>query len=334
MANEIGEAGVSLVERLRGVPQGQRIWFATMWNEAGEAIGHKNIPFGHLAHEAADSIERLVAQQKFNFDQKNIARDRAEQLSRDLTDANKEIARKNEMLTEQRKDLAMQSAKEWHEQAHRADVNEAKFYGQMKRAEQAEAKCAEYEVALGGPKYRPAEPTKAVASEQIINVSASQFAAMCDDLMSDHRIGKAVPAEPPKGKTHVVEPAFVKAERHVFVGGAEPTWVTEARIKWNKEADDIKKAGEATEMPAEPLVHSVVHLECGATDSKTTARHYVLEEDYTRLRRHAEALDWELRKIDSLLARRPAIDHLPNRYDKIAHALETAALAAETGSKQ
>jgi hypothetical protein len=50
-----------LTELLRAIPPAQRAEWAFQWGESGRPTGHVMCPFGKLAHEAADEIERLQA---------------------------------------------------------------------------------------------------------------------------------------------------------------------------------------------------------------------------------------------------------------------------------
>ena len=49
-----------LTELLRAIPPAQRAEWAFQWGESGQPTGHVMCPFGKLAHEAADEIDRLT----------------------------------------------------------------------------------------------------------------------------------------------------------------------------------------------------------------------------------------------------------------------------------
>lgn len=55
--NEEQAAEVSIIEKLRSVPNEHRSCVAIQWAEDGTETGHRFIPVGYMMHEAADALE-------------------------------------------------------------------------------------------------------------------------------------------------------------------------------------------------------------------------------------------------------------------------------------
>lgn len=190
--------------------------------------------------------------------------DRIAELERDLNHQTRERVRQWERANALERDLARQKE---YTQGYYNEASEGwtKFRDCERKLIEAEAKCArlesqivEYEVALGGPKYRPAEPTNAGAAQMPETARLGASGSNAD-----------APA-PTKFKHAASAPAHTR---------------TEAGIPATEQNQLVNQQAEATAMPPEPNPADYINVIGGMNAYNADLVKYRKE-----LRRHCEAL--------------------------------------------